>query len=68
MLGVLYCKFCINIKLKKTLIVLSCVDRGEAQGRESEMEEHKVGFDMIKYTRSITAGVPPSSSKGSSME
>ena len=50
--------------------LLSChhVDRGEAQGRESEMEEHEVRFDKIKYTRAITAGVSPSSSKGNSLE
>ena len=45
----------VKLKLTEVAVIFCTIyaDRGEAKGRESEMEEHEVRFYMIKYTRAI---------------
>ena len=45
----------VKLKLTEVAVIFCTIyaDRGEAKGRESEMEEHEVRFYMIKYTRAF---------------
>ena len=45
----------VKLKLTEVAVIFCTIyaDRGEAKGRESEMEEHEVRFYMIKNTRAI---------------